>query len=60
MADAQHIAAVFVGRYEAERRAFPSIALTTVTSALTTIDNDCGFERVFARQVEALAQEMTC
>lgn len=52
-ADAQHIAAEFVGRYETERRAFPAIALTTDTSALTALANDYGFERVFARQVEA-------
>jgi D-sedoheptulose 7-phosphate isomerase len=55
-ADAQHIAAEFVGRFEGERRAFPAIALTTDTSALTAIGNDYGFERIFARQVEALAQ----
>lgn len=55
-ADAQHIAAEFVGRFERERRALPSIALTTDTSALTAIGNDYGFERLFARQVEALAQ----
>lgn len=54
-ADAQHIAAEFVGRYEKERRAYPSIALTTDTSALTAIGNDYGYDRVFARQVEALA-----
>ena len=54
-ADAQHIAAEFVGRFEKERRAFPAIALTTDTSALTAIGNDYGFERLFARQVEALA-----
>jgi len=54
-ADAQHIAAEFVGRYEKERVAYPSIALTTDTSALTAIGNDYGYERVFARQVEALA-----
>ncbi len=54
-ADAQHIAAEFVGRYETERKALPSIALTTDTSALTALANDYGFERVFARQVEALA-----
>ncbi|MBV9958357.1 MAG: D-sedoheptulose 7-phosphate isomerase [Acidobacteria bacterium] len=54
--DAQHIAAEFVGRYERERRAWPAIALTTDTSALTAISNDYGFEGVFARQVEALAQ----
>ncbi len=55
-ADAQHIAAEFVGRYETERRALPSIALTTDTSALTAVSNDYGFERVFARPVEALAE----
>lgn len=55
-ADAQHIAAEFVGRYETERRAFPAIALTTDTSALTAISNDYGFEQVFARQVEALGR----
>lgn len=56
-ADAQHIAAEFVGRYEAERRAIPAIALTTDTSALTALSNDYSFERVFARQVEALGNE---
>jgi D-sedoheptulose 7-phosphate isomerase len=54
-ADAQHIAAEFVGRFEGERRAWPAIALTTDTSALTAISNDYGYEHVFARQVEALA-----
>ena len=54
-ADAQHIAAEFVGRYETERRALPAIALTTDTSALTALSNDYGFERIFSRQVEALA-----
>lgn len=54
-ADAQHIAAEFVGRYETERKGLPAIALTTDTSALTAISNDYGFERVFVRQVEALA-----
>jgi len=53
-ADAQHIAAEFVGRYETERGALPAIALTTDTSALTALANDYGFERIFARQVEAL------
>lgn len=56
-ADSQHLAAEFVGRYETERRAFPAIALTTDTSALTAIGNDYGFERTYARQVEALANE---
>lgn len=55
-ADAQHIAAEFVGRYETERKALPAIALTTDTSALTALANDYSFERVFARQVEALGR----
>jgi D-sedoheptulose 7-phosphate isomerase len=54
-ADAQHIAAELVGRYERQRRAFPAISLTTDTSALTAVSNDYGYEEVFARQVEALA-----
>jgi D-sedoheptulose 7-phosphate isomerase len=59
-ADAQHIAAEFVGRYETERRAFPAIALTTDTSALTALANDYDFEKIFARQVEALAVGGDC
>ncbi len=59
-ADAQHIAAEFVGRYEAERVALPAIALTTDTSALTAIPNDYNFDRVFARQVDALANDGDC
>lgn len=55
-ADAQHFAAELVGRYEKERRAWPAIALSTDTSALTAIGNDYGFDRVFARQVEALGR----
>lgn len=54
-ADAQHIAAELVGRYQKERRGLPAIALTTDTSILTSIGNDYGFDAVFARQVEALA-----
>lgn len=54
-ADAQHIAAELVGRFQQERRALPAVALTTDTSALTALSNDYGFERVFARQIEALA-----
>jgi D-sedoheptulose 7-phosphate isomerase len=53
-ADAQHIAAEIVGRYKQERPAWPAIALTTDTSALTAIANDYGFEQVFVRQVEGL------
>jgi D-sedoheptulose 7-phosphate isomerase len=55
-ADAQHIAAEMVCRFETQRRGLPAIALTTDTSALTAISNDFGFERIFARQVEALAR----
>jgi D-sedoheptulose 7-phosphate isomerase len=55
-ADAQHIAAELVGRYEDQRRAYPAIALTTDTSALTAVSNDFGYEEVFARQVQALAK----
>lgn len=54
-ADAQHIAAELTGRYKSERKGLPAIALTTDTSALTAISNDYGYERVFDRQVEALA-----
>lgn len=53
-ADAQHIAAEIVGRYKKDRPAYPAIALTTDTSALTAISNDYGFDQVFARQVEGL------
>ena len=55
--DAQHISAEFTGRFLKERRGLPAIALTTDTSALTAIGNDYGFDRVFERQVEALANE---
>ncbi|MEI7841167.1 MAG: D-sedoheptulose 7-phosphate isomerase [Methylococcaceae bacterium] len=53
-ADAQHIAAEFVVRYEKKRRALPAIALTTDTSILTAHANDFDFDSVFARQIEAL------
>ncbi len=56
-ADAQHIAAELVGRYKIERKGLPAIALTTDTSALTSIGNDYGYARVFDRQVEALANK---
>ena len=55
-ADAQHFAAELSGRFVKERRALAGIALTTDTSALTAISNDYGFDRVFARQVEALGR----
>ncbi len=53
-ADAQHLAAEFVNRFTFDRPALPSIALTTDTSVLTSIGNDVHFDRVFARQIEAL------
>jgi len=56
-ADAQHIAAELVGRYKVERKGLAAIALTTDTSALTAIGNDYGYDRVFDRQVEALASQ---
>lgn len=55
-ADAQHLAAEFVGRFRLERRPLPSIALTTNTSLLTAIANDYGYEQVFSRQVRAFAK----
>jgi D-sedoheptulose 7-phosphate isomerase len=56
-ADAQHIAAEFVGRFEKERRPLPAIALNTNTSSLTAIGNDYSFDSIFSRQVEAFARK---
>ncbi|MEA3315123.1 MAG: D-sedoheptulose 7-phosphate isomerase [Campylobacterota bacterium] len=56
-ADAQHIAAELTGRYKSERKGLPAIAITTDTSALTAIGNDYGYDRVFDRQIESLANE---
>jgi D-sedoheptulose 7-phosphate isomerase len=55
-ADAQHLAAEFVGRFQRERRGLASIALTTDSSVLTSIANDYGFNAIFRRQVEALGR----
>jgi len=55
-ADAQHIAAEWVGRFSRERRPLAAIALTTDTSILTSLGNDYGFEQIFARQVRALGR----
>ncbi len=52
-ADAHHFVTEFVGRYQRERRAVPALALTADTSLMTAVANDYGFERVFARQIEA-------
>jgi D-sedoheptulose 7-phosphate isomerase len=53
-ADAQHLAAELVGRFERTRAAFAAVALTTDTSVLTSVANDEGFSHVFARQIEGL------
>lgn len=56
-ADAQHIAAELVGRFVCERKGLAAIALTTDTSILTSVGNDYGFDYVFSRQVEGLANK---
>lgn len=53
-ADAQHMAAEFLGKFKKDRKALPAIALTTDTSALTAIANDWEYSYVFARQLEGL------
>jgi D-sedoheptulose 7-phosphate isomerase len=55
-ADAQHLSAELVGRYRRDRKALPAIALTTDSSALTSISNDYGFDTVFSRQLEGLGK----
>jgi len=55
-ADAQHLAAELVGRFEQERRGLPAMALTTDTSILTAIGNDYGYDTIFSRQIEALSK----
>ena len=55
-ADAQHFAAELMGRFLLDRKPLPAIALTTDTSLLTAVGNDFGFDEVFRRQIEALAQ----
>ena len=54
-ADAQHIAAELVSRYKTERKGLAAVALTTDSSILTAIGNDYGFDKIFVRQIEALA-----
>jgi D-sedoheptulose 7-phosphate isomerase len=56
-ADAQHIAAEFVNRFRIERRPLPALALTTDTSAITSIANDYDYKEIFAKQVRALGKE---
>ncbi len=55
-ADAQHLAAEFVGRFVRERAGLPAIALTTDSSILTAVGNDYGFDQIFARQIQALGR----
>jgi D-arabinose 5-phosphate isomerase GutQ len=56
-ADAQHLVAELVGRFEGERRALAAVALTTDSSVVTAIANDYGYTHVFTRQIEALGGE---
>ena len=56
-ADAQHLSCELVSKFLRERKAIPSIALTTNTSILTAVSNDYGYEDVFVRQVEAFAEK---
>jgi len=56
-ADAQHIAGELIGRFKKERKALPAVALSTDASVITSIANDYSFDKVFARQVEALAKK---
>ncbi len=55
-ADAQHLAAEFINRFEIERRPLPAIALTTDTSVITSIGNDYHFDDIFSKQVRALGR----
>ena len=55
-ADAQHLAAEFIGRFVRERAGLAAIALTTDSSILTAVGNDYGFDQIFARQVQALGR----
>ena len=56
-ADAQHMAAEFIGRFMKERKSFPAIALSTDSSIITAIGNDYSFEKVFSRQAESLVKK---
>lgn len=55
--DAQHLAGEFVGRFRLERQGVPALSLTADSATLTAIANDYGYDRVFARQIEALGAE---
>jgi D-sedoheptulose 7-phosphate isomerase len=56
-ADAQHIAAELVGRFDYDRKSLPAISLTTDTSVITSIGNDYSFEKIFSRQCESLVNK---
>ncbi len=56
-ADAQHLSAEFVNRFQLERPPLPALALTTDSSVLTAISNDYSFEQIFSKQIKALARE---
>ena len=56
-ADAQHIVAEFIGRFQKERKSLPAIALTTDSSIITSLSNDYSFEIVFSRQCESLVSK---
>ena len=56
-ADSQHLAAELIGRFQKNRRALAAIALTTNTSIITSLANDFGFEKVFAKQIEGLGRK---
>ena len=56
-ADAQHIAAEWMGKFRRERKPLPAIALTTDTSILTAVANDYGYDQVFVRQIRGLGQK---
>jgi D-sedoheptulose 7-phosphate isomerase len=55
-ADAQHLAAEFVGKFQKERKAYRAISLTTDTSILTAVANDYGYDEIFARQIDGLCK----
>lgn len=59
-ADSQHLAAELTGRFSTDRRPLAAIALSTDTSALTSIANDYGFDEIFSRQVAALGRQGDC
>ena len=56
-ADAQHIAAEFIGKLNLKRKALPAIALNTDTSILTSISNDYNFDQIISRQIEGLGKK---